>query len=480
MASSPFHSLGFIGPQHKAPWAAMRRYDEILTEVVDDLRQSPAEYVLVRAPILSGKTTYGYQLMERVSERHPEILVVYLDLGGLGTDPMESQIVHRVQNAIRDRLTDLIHADSLGEWQENAARGTVSSLEIGGFGDLNEMLRSVLQSLDAFERVVLVIDGIGSLRDDLHEAFQERLRAIHANRSAGPLKRFSMVILAESLHRQQGNVSPLSNVVKRYALKDFTEDEFRTFIRRCEESLGGLTFDGKAADYLFEKTGGHMVMVQKILEAATKSKIAPTHVEIKDILEGIALCYEERGGVVPRLLGRADTINDEARNRLGDILRGNSVLHHEAFADVAQLVDAGIVKEGAHGRSVCRSPLLREFLLKKYMNTHALPVLTKTEQGLATLPQVLFVLINDPLLAKVRDAVADASQGPSSTERESKLEALVLGVLEEEGLDMDEEAIRFFFNRYFPDDSAQEVGRETVLRLMAKVYLNWCTEEMLP
>ncbi len=480
MASSPFHSLGYIGPQHEAAWAVMRRYDQILAEVVDDLLRSPPEYILIQASVLGGKTTFGYQLLEWVGQRHREMLLVYLDLGGLGMDPKESQIVQRIQHAIQDRLAALIESGSLQDQLEQSARAVVGLLQSEGFGDLDDLLRTVLQNLDVFDRVVLVIDRIGALSDGLHEAFQERLRSIHSRRTSGPLKRFSVVLLAESLRHQRGAVSPLSNVVKRYSLDDFTRAEFVDFIGRCESELDGTTFQGDAVEYIFNKTNGQLVMVQKICDLATRCKPPGTRVEVNDAREAIALCCQEPGGVVPRLLGQAEALKDTAttRNRLDEILRGSPVLNFEAFPGVAQLVNAGIIKRGADGKSIFRSPLLREMLLWAYMDSYAFPVLSKTEQYLLTLPHVLSVVVDDQLSGLVRDAVPNTSRGPFSAEEGSELEDLAMDVLRTQNLDIDAEEIRFFFNRYYPNESATEIGQETILMLMARVYLSWCHEEL--
>ena len=65
---SPFYLRGYIDPQYTAAWSVMKWHDAVLSNVLRDLDRDPPEYILVRAPALSGKTTFAMQLIERAGQ----------------------------------------------------------------------------------------------------------------------------------------------------------------------------------------------------------------------------------------------------------------------------------------------------------------------------------------------------------------------------------------------------------------------------
>ena len=60
---SPFYLRGYIDPQYTAAWSVMKWHDAVLSNVLRDLDRDPPEYILVRAPALSGKTTFAMQFI---------------------------------------------------------------------------------------------------------------------------------------------------------------------------------------------------------------------------------------------------------------------------------------------------------------------------------------------------------------------------------------------------------------------------------
>jgi hypothetical protein len=297
---SPFHLRGYIGPQHTAPWEVMKWHDDTLRAVIQDLDRDPPEYVLVRGPAQSGKTTFAMQFRDRVGSQRQDILVVYLPLGASIVSP--KIFLQRVRQAFAERVGELMDSMTIQDMtlELSDVLGSWRTLQ---FGDLEELLRGLVRELPGrFRRVVLLLDDCDRVPDGGRVQIAEAFRTIHADRAAGPLRRFSIVILGRSLLRAPQSVSPLANVVRTYWLRDFSLDDLRGFLGRCGEALGGVRFSPEAVEYLDRKAGGHAVVLQRLLKAAAREKDSQATIEIADVYRAVCECYEQVGGVVDRLL----------------------------------------------------------------------------------------------------------------------------------------------------------------------------------
>ena len=293
---SPFHLRGHIGPQHVGAWKAMKWHDDTLRSVFQDLDRDPPEYILVRAPALSGKTTFAMQFLDRAASERPEILAVYLPLGA--TTASLQAFLPRVHVSFVRRvgeLLDVMASTRISDQSLELSSLLTSFVELQ-FGDLDELLRGLLMRLPAsFRRAVLVLDDCDCVPLMARMQIAEALRTIHAGRSTGPLRKFTILLLARSLLSGPQAVSPLTNVVKSHHLADFTPDDLRAFLKRCEDIMG-VCFTSEAVEYLYRKAGGHAVLLQRLLRDATRDSRPSAAIGLEDVLRSVCECYEEGGG----------------------------------------------------------------------------------------------------------------------------------------------------------------------------------------
>lgn len=236
----PFHLRGYIGPQHASAWKAMKRHDDTLRAVFQDLDRDPPEYSLVRAPAQSGKTTFAMQFLHRAASDRPDILAIYLPLGA--TTASQQDFLRQVRDSFVKGVGELLDGIASTRISDKSLELSVvlPSLAALEFGDLDELLRGLLLRLPrSFRRTVLVLDDLDRVPLALRGQIAEALRTIHAGRSTGPLKAFSVLTLARSLLHGPQAVSPLSNVMPSYRLKDFSPFDTGKFLNRCGQALGG-------------------------------------------------------------------------------------------------------------------------------------------------------------------------------------------------------------------------------------------------
>jgi hypothetical protein len=467
---SPFHFHGYIGPQHEAAWAAMKWHNGIIEHVARDLDYNPPEYVLIRGPALSGKTTFAMQLMHRLAEERPDILTVYLPIGGANAS--HSRFLDVLREGLMFRLKEWLQKNEDAPDQHPDLRVALNSWASLKAESLTELLSAMLwQVPDEFGRVVFVVDDCERLPPGQRELVAEELRSIHAARGFGPLSRFSVIVLASSLLRYPGVVSPLADVVLEYRLEDLTPEETQQFLERCGSILGGLTFEAEGVQYLHHKTAGQAVFIQRICSSAIRKHTGPAAVEKANILDGICECFEDGGGFIDRLLN-VEGLSPETKATLDRMLRGHDVLPFEFDPAVGQLMDLGLARIGTKRHCACRSPLLLELLEYRYRVAQDRPRLTSSEARLLDLPQVVPLLCDDPLFDEICATHPSNHVGFTSAEPGTHLQVLI----EKRWPEIDIAGIQHCIRRYLGDQEAAPT-REEVLRTVAKLYLYWCRHE---
>jgi hypothetical protein len=472
---NPFHLRGYIGPPHSGGWRAMKWHEETLLAVFRDLDREPPEYVLVRAPALGGKTTFAMQFIDRVDSGRKEIFAAYLPLGGTIATPQD--FLQQVCNSFVDRggrlLDDLMVAaggsyDPIRELEEAVAAW--KALECS---DLEELLRGLLRALpERFSRAVLILDDCDRLPEKLRLLLGEAFRTIHAYRPTSILRRFTILITARSLLRGPQAVSPLANVCKPYSLGDFTPDDLKAFLKRSE-SVSGFRFAPETVDYLYEKTSGQAVMLQRILRTATLDKQVSAVIQIPDILDAVCQCFEKGGGVVDRLLD-VTKLTPEARLKLIDVLEELPVPALEFDPAVADLIDMGTVRQGSNHRLICRSPLIREFYVARYLPRRDLPSLEPVDEFLLNLPCVLAMVMSKNLLNSVQDCILHVSKHGFNDDTP---ETAAIEVLRKSGYPLDLREVQYCYRRYFGDLLPREIELTDILRTVAKVLVAWSNDD---
>jgi hypothetical protein len=470
---SPFHLRGYIGPQHTGAWRAMKWHEDTLRSVFRDLDRNPPEYIFVRAPALGGKTTFAMQFMDRVISAQRDIFVAYLPLGGdIVTQEdflfqMRQSFVNGVDRLLdsmaRTGIQDLILelSEALTEWNTLPC------------SDLDELLRGLMRKLpEHFRRVVLVLDDSDRPPEEARQQLGEAFRTIHANRPAGTLSRFSILLTARSLLRGPNAVSPLANVVKTYQLGDFTRDDLVEFLGRSE-AVAGARFDPETVDYLHMKTGGQAVMLQRVLRTAIQDRPEADLLGLPDVFGAVCRCYEDGGGLVDRLLD-ITYLTQEARLKLAEVLDELPVLAFESEPPVAELIDLGIVRHGPNRRLICRSPLIRELYLARFLPRRELPRLTPIDELLLNLPSVLAMVMSKPLLNCVQERISKVERMGYAAH--DTPETVAVEALRTSGYPLDLREVEYCYQRYYGDLCPQQIALDDVLRTVARVLVAWSDE----
>jgi len=468
---SPFHVRGHITQNDAAAWKAMKWHDSLLSAVLQDLEREPPPYTLLRGPAMSGKTTFAMQFRARIAADHPEIFAVYVPLGATVTSL--PHLLHQIHQAFVERVgelldsslvqdTTLVFSEALTHW------GTLD------LDDLHITLRELVQWLpEQYRRVVLILDDFDRMPDGIRLAAAETLRTIFADQSSGPLKGFSVLLLGQSLLRGPQAVSPLANVVKIYRLGDFSRDDFKAFVERSGDALGGAVYHEDALDYLFHKANGQIVMLQRLLKTATAGSQSAIEIEIADAYRSVVDCFEQGGGVVDHMVDVA-ALSEGARRALDEVLRGTPLPCWESEPGIAELVDLGLVIPGPTHLCICRSPLIQELLVTRYHLELGTFDLSQQEYTIASIPPIAVAVVTDSLLYGVESRLAAIAKDMLGQGADLLTQAIGVLIASNYVLNLDE--VQFYYDRYFGVLFPAKIGPEDVFRAIAKIHMAWSKE----
>jgi hypothetical protein len=468
---NPFHVRGHITQKDAAAWRAMKWHDSLLIALLQDLEREPPPYTLVRGPAMSGKTTFAMQFRARVAADHPEIFAVYVPLGATITSL--SHLLHQIHQAFVERVGELLDSAVV----QDATLVLSEALTHWGTIDLDDLhvtLRELIQWLpEQYRRVVLILDDFDRMPDEIRLTAAETLRTIFADRSSGPLKGFSLLLLGQSLMRGPQAVSPLANVVKTYRLGDFSRDDFKAFISRSGEALGGVVIQENAADYLYRKANGQIVMLQRLLKTATAGRQGAIEVEISDAYRSVVDCFEPGGGIVDHMVD-VGALAEEAQRALDAVLRGTPLPCWESEPGIAELIDLGLVIPGPTHLCICRSPLIRELLVTRYRLELESFDLSQKEYTVANIPPVAVAVVTESLLHGVESRLAAIAKDMLIPGGDLLAEAVGVLIASDCALDLDE--VQFYYDRYFGELFPAKIGLDDIFRAIAKILLAWSKE----
>ncbi len=473
----PFFTRGGIGREHSDAWLAMVRREPLSTNIIRDLQRDPPEFVTLIAPDQNGKTTFAKQLIARIQEQGLNLAPVFLEMGQQAT---EEGVVRNIAVAMIEQLHDLLEQEAESNATPARAPLRVPDAPLRTLDDLRVLLGEFIAILPDSHVLVLMVDDIASLSEELQNALLIFFRSLHANRFIDPLlQRLSVVIFSvrSLMIRELEGTSPY-NVSREHELPDLTRQEVGEFLDRCVPLLDGISFTPEAVEYLFSQTAGHAILIQKICADAVTGVAPGQKVKIKHVLRGITSCFEYPNRYASSLLN-VDELSPEVLDKLLRLVFQDSVL---PWHNVGELVQRGIAKRGKNNRCAFRSPLIHTLFVSKFdgrlQRLQELEDLTQKEKDIAMLPQVSILLLNNPLKRAVEERLAERGfeLEPSGSFWESTYASEAAEILEEMDPTFDEQGMQYFVAYYFQEHLDPIVEKSDVLRLVAKVFAMWATD----
>lgn len=336
-----------------------------INEVILGMRRG--DYFALLAPNHTGKTTFIYQLIERIKQVLPHYRSIYINFEGLEHYDLEVFFQHLAQYIILRFRKE--------EWT-----GISGGAHIKNAGLFKHFLETIVSKIDF--NLIFLLDGIEVLSKEIARELLLILRAIYNESSTNPnFRKFNILIsgtvdLLELTMEEDAKTSPF-NIAKPIILRDFREDEVKVFIQQLKTF--GIEINSVCINKLYEFTRGHPYMVQKIcymLVEIAQRKMKDKNKEI--ILKEFEECIEKLSAEGDEIFAyltlklERDLKSDlELLNILENLLYGekDTYIVGEWDTSFKKLELAGlIVKEGNKVR--IRTPIYKKVLKRHFTKAY--------------------------------------------------------------------------------------------------------------
>jgi hypothetical protein len=313
------------GPVENGPIVKRREEDNVIKRII-----ARRAYVALCCGRQTGKTTFMYQLRERL--RALGAGVAYLYLGGLRDVPA-SRFYERICIRILEDLDKWLRDDVARPNAQNV-------IDQPAFGDF---IHWVALKSGRCNRVVIMLDEVGAVPEAFSRSFWGGLRAIFHEK--GILDKVTFVLAGELDMNEMatGNNSPLLNVCVTVDLQDFTRDDVRTL------AAVALPTSDALVDGVYYWTGGHPYLTQKVCELVEAAVSADENfLKVVSGVDPVKKIIDEhfRFDVDPNLVHIRNYLNSEPehRKRVRTILENGPMPYTQLNHELAVV---GIVKLGS-------------------------------------------------------------------------------------------------------------------------------------
>lgn len=391
-----FHWGGNLDPS--SPVYIKRPEDEKLPEHI-----AAGDFVTVLAPRQMGKTSLLLRVRRLLTEAG--MAVAYVDLSPAREETLENWYSH-ISMGVAEQVLPPNDRPPLPQ----------SHLEFVQF------LRAVATQLGN-TRLCIMLDEVGTVPEDMSDAFFGNVRYVFSNRQVKPEFRFTNFVLCGTFQPRDLIKNPANspfNISKTLRMSDLTRDGVRRLVGMLERM--GVYFDEDIPDEIFNWTGGQPYLTQRLCAIFEEWKIPISGPEVVErAVQELMMDDNNLDHIVHRLHEEAELIPWLERILLRkESIRFNRMTNQR----LARLELIGLIKPANDGTCRIRNRIYHDLVLNNVFSE---------QQG---------------------DQVADVQAAPESPAKASdsqEVTAVSVDVVDSTRLkqDQDKVAVTYTFQQYF-------------------------------
>lgn len=391
-----FHWGGNLDPN--SPVYIKRPEDEKLPEHI-----AAGDFVTVLAPRQMGKTSLLLRVRRLLTEAG--MAVAYVDLSPAREESLENWYSH-ISMGIAEQVLPAGDRPPLPQ----------SHLEFVQF------LRAVATQLGN-TRLCIMLDEVGTVPEDMSDAFFGNVRYVFSNRQVKPEFRFTNFVLCGTFQPRDLIKNPANspfNISKTLRMSDLTRDGVRRLVGMLERM--GVYFDEDIPDEIYNWTGGQPYLTQRLCAIFEEWKIPISGPEVVErAIQELMMDDNNLDHIVHRLHEEAELIPWLERILLRkESIRFNRMTNQR----LARLELIGLIKPANDGTCRIRNRIYHDLVLNNVFSE---------QQG---------------------DQVADlaaAPEAPARAAESQEVTAVSVDVVDSTRLkqDQDKVAVTYTFQQYF-------------------------------
>jgi len=309
------------------------------TKILQTVRRE--DYVTLLGARQTGKTSLLYMLRRQLTTEIP----VFVDLSKFSRHKGDDWYAC-VANTVVERLPQEL-------------RGAIGNTVHEQFSD--HLLREIANALHGTDRIVFLLDEIGTVPGEIRDDFFSTIRSIYNEREVDEFFQKYIFVLsgatppAELISHETKN-SPF-NVSKDIYMSDFSLEG----VRKLGENLRlhGFKIDDSVIEHIYDWTHGHPNLTQEIFARLVQAN--PGEVTEQMVNDSVDKLVAEGCHNLSHIIRRVQAVNQQVLGILnGDLAIPFSLSNPE----VLNLYLIGVIGKGTEGECVIRNKIYEEALIK--------------------------------------------------------------------------------------------------------------------
>lgn len=335
-----FHWGGNLDPN--SPVYIKRPEDERLPEHI-----ASGDFVTVLAPRQMGKTSLLLRGRRLLTEAG--MAIAYVDLSPAREESLESWYAH-LSTGIAEQVLPGVDHPPLPQ----------SHLEFVQF------LRAVATQVGN-TRLCIMLDEIGTVPEDMSDAFFGNVRYVFSNRQVKPEFRFTNFVLCGTFQPRDLIKNPANspfNISKTLRMSDMTRDGVRRLVGMLERM--GVYFDEDIPDVIHDWTGGQPYLTQRLCSIFEEWKIPISGPEVVErAVQELMMDDNNLDHIIHRLHEEPELVPWLERILIRkESIRFNRMTNQR----LARLELIGLIKPGKDGSCRIRNRLYHDLLLNNFFS----------------------------------------------------------------------------------------------------------------
>ncbi len=335
-----FHWGGNLDPN--SPVYIKRPEDDKLPEHI-----AAGDFVTVLAPRQMGKTSLLLRVRRLLTEAG--MAIAYVDLSPAREESLESWYAH-LSTGIAEQVLPGGDHPPLPQ----------SHLEFVQF------LRAVSTQLGN-TRLCIMLDEVGTVPEDMSDAFFGNVRYVFSNRQVKPEFRFTNFVLCGTFQPRDLIKNPANspfNISKTLRMSDLTRDGVRRLVGMLERM--GVYFDEDIPDVVHDWTGGQPYLTQRLCAIFEEWKIPISGPEVVErAIQDLMMDDNNLDHIVHRLHEEAELVPWLERVLIRkESIRFNRMTNQR----LARLELIGLIKPAKDGSCKIRNRIYHDLLLNNFFS----------------------------------------------------------------------------------------------------------------
>ena len=353
-----FGTRGPVDPKHNY---IVERSDEI-ADFINRIKEG--RYIVIFAPRQTGKTTFFYRALDKLTDENETYFPIQLDFEEYKNRSVVDFYKYFYED-IREEIEDVFQ--KRGSPPSEALIHFLESTQISDHVLMRRFFRNFARLLNG-QRVVLIIDEFDGIPQSVVSDFLYSLRRIYISRTT-PQSPYSLSIIGVKSIRQldyDRSISPF-NIEDEFTLSNFTVEQVQELFDQYTDEAS-QTFAPEVITTLHRQTGGQPFLVNRFAQILTEELEIPKTeiIRMEHFLAAHSQMLQEQNTNITHLLTNIHR-DPRFKSILMQIVSYERGVRFNLDHDIIrELTTYGVIAKGPDGMCEILNPIYHHRILQTF------------------------------------------------------------------------------------------------------------------